>query len=121
MFLWSRGWVRDIAAAVALAAQADLAGEVLGRLRVTDLDGRAVGPGDACPEDLRLTGSISQHLLADVPKARRLLGWSDSDPMDAVRASVASHLAHPPPDPTSPPTTPCYRPAAKRGVPLRWR
>lgn len=116
-FLWSRGWVRDVAVAVALATEADLTGETLNIcesrtwtveqwarviLEAAGSDAELVRvPDDLLPEDLRLTGSISQHLLADSSKARRLLGWSDSDPMDAVRASVAWHLMHPPPDPDS--------------------
>jgi nucleoside-diphosphate-sugar epimerase len=114
-FLWSRGWVRDIGAAVALAVEADLTGEVLNvceaQTWTVELWARAIleaagsdadlvrVPDDQLPEDLRLTGSISQHLLADSSKARRLLGWSDSDPMEAVRASVTWHLTHSPPDP----------------------
>lgn len=114
-FLWSRGWAHDIAAAVALAAEADIAGQVLNVcesqtwtieqwaraiLEAAGSDAElARVPDDRLPEDLRLTGSISQHLLVDSSRARRALGWSDSDPMDAVRASVAWHLAHPPPEP----------------------
>lgn len=37
-----------------------------------------------------------QHLLVDSSKARDLLGWEETDPHEALRRSVAWHLAHPP-------------------------
>jgi hypothetical protein len=43
-----------------------------------------------------LTASFEQHLLFDASKARRVLGWTETDPLIALRASVDWHLAHPP-------------------------
>jgi nucleoside-diphosphate-sugar epimerase len=53
-------------------------------------------PEDKLPPDVDLTGTIAQDLLVDSSKARELLGWTDTDPRDALRTSVAWHLEHPP-------------------------
>ena len=53
-------------------------------------------PDEALPEDLGLTTAIAQHLVCDSTKARTMLGWEETDPMDALRRSVAWHLANPP-------------------------
>jgi UDP-glucose 4-epimerase len=53
-------------------------------------------PDEAVPEDLGLTTSIAQHLMCDSTKARTMLGWQETDPVDALHRSVAWHLAHPP-------------------------
>jgi UDP-glucose 4-epimerase len=55
-------------------------------------------PDAALPEDLGLTTAIAQHLVCDSTKARTMLGWEETDPMEALRRSVAWHLAHPPED-----------------------
>jgi nucleoside-diphosphate-sugar epimerase len=55
-------------------------------------------PDAALPEDLGLTTAIAQHLVCDSTKARTMLGWDETDPMEALRRSVAWHLAHPPAD-----------------------
>jgi hypothetical protein len=36
-------------------------------------------PEERLPEDLKITGSLSQHLLLDASKARRILQWTDRD------------------------------------------
>jgi len=54
---------------------------------------------DALPEDLKLTGAMSQHLLTDSSRAREVLGWVHADPLDGIRQSVRWHLEHPPADP----------------------
>ncbi len=54
-------------------------------------------PDALLPDDLRLTASISQRLLVSSEKARRILGFRETDPDDALRASVEWHLAHAPP------------------------
>jgi nucleoside-diphosphate-sugar epimerase len=58
-------------------------------------------PDSVLPDDLRLTGAMAQHLLADAAKARSLLSWAPSDPLITVRRSVQWHLNNPPiePDP----------------------
>jgi nucleoside-diphosphate-sugar epimerase len=106
----SRGWVRDVASAVVLAAESNLTSEVMNIaeaqtwsaeqwaraiLEATGSSGELVRvPDDRLPWDLALSASTPQHLLLDSSKARRLLSWSDSDPREAVAASVAWHAAH---------------------------
>jgi nucleoside-diphosphate-sugar epimerase len=53
-------------------------------------------PDDKLPDDLGLTGAVAQHLLVDSSKARRTLGWTDTEAPEALRVSVAWHLANPP-------------------------
>ena len=53
-------------------------------------------PDERLDAELFVTGALSQHLLVDSSKARRLLGWEDTDPSVAIRTPVAWHLAHPP-------------------------
>jgi UDP-glucose 4-epimerase len=53
-------------------------------------------PDEVVPEDLGLTTAIAQHLVCDSAKARTMLGWDETDPMEALRRSVAWHLANPP-------------------------
>jgi nucleoside-diphosphate-sugar epimerase len=55
-------------------------------------------PDVLLPDDLRLLGSMPQHLLVDSSKARDLLGWTETDPHEALDRSVAWHLANPPED-----------------------
>lgn len=115
-FVWTKGWVRDVARAVRLAAESGaVAGRVLnvGEARSVTMAQwfRAIGEAagtevdlvrvadDALPEDLALTGTIPQHLLVDSRRIRELLGWHDTDPGEALRRSVSWHLAHPPQDP----------------------
>lgn len=52
-------------------------------------------PDERLPPDLTLTGS-AQPLLASSTKARTLLGWSDTDAVQALTRSVRWHLANPP-------------------------
>lgn len=112
-FLWTKGWVRDLAAGVRLALESDrAAGEVfnLGEARsasiglwlrwIVEAAGAEVElvrvPDEAVPDDLMLTRSLSQHLLVDTAKARAVLGYGDTDPREAVHRSVRWHLEHPP-------------------------
>jgi nucleoside-diphosphate-sugar epimerase len=55
-------------------------------------------PDHALPADLELTGTLSQHLLMDASRIRTTLGWTETDPGKALRASVAWHLVNPPED-----------------------
>jgi nucleoside-diphosphate-sugar epimerase len=48
------------------------------------------------PEDLKQTGTMSQHVAASARRARALLGWTTSDPVETLRATVRWHLDHPP-------------------------
>ncbi len=49
---------------------------------------------DQIPDELFITRALTQHILVDSSHARRLLGWSDGNPDQALRTSVAWHLAH---------------------------
>jgi len=51
------------------------------------------------PEDLKATGTITQHIAASARKARSMLGWTTSDPEESLRATVRWHLANPPSNP----------------------
>ncbi len=112
-FLWTRGYVRDVASGVRMALESEATiGEVLNLgesrtwsmglwarhvLEVAGGQARFVRvPDPLLPEDLRLLGTVSQHLLVDSSKARDLLGWTEIDPHEALRRSVTWHLAHPP-------------------------
>jgi nucleoside-diphosphate-sugar epimerase len=114
-WLWTRGYVRDVAAGVRLALESEATvGEVLnlGESRtwsmllwarhVLEAAGSAAEllrvPDVLLPDDLEELGSFAQHLLFDSSKARDLLGWTETDPHEAVHRSVAWHLAHPPED-----------------------
>jgi nucleoside-diphosphate-sugar epimerase len=114
-WLWTRGYVRDVAAGVRLALESDAAiAEVLnlGEARtwtmglwarhVLEAAGSAAElvrvPDVLLPEDLQALGTVPQHLLVDSSKARDLLGWAGTDPHEALRRSVAWHLANPPSD-----------------------
>jgi nucleoside-diphosphate-sugar epimerase len=112
--LWSRGYVRDVASAVRLALEAGPRADVTLNvaeartwtveqwaakvLAAAGSDAELVHvPDTAVPADLGLTRTPRQHLLVDSTKARRLLGWTDTDPDEALRRSVRWHLGHPPP------------------------
>lgn len=51
---------------------------------------------DVLPEDLKATGTMTQHIAASAHKARTLLGWTTSDPMRTLSTSVRWHLDNPP-------------------------
>jgi len=115
-WLACRGYVRDLARGIRLALESDVArGEALNLcedrtysvglwsrmiLEAAGSDAELVRVADdVLPPDLEETGSLSQHILATSLKARTLLGWSTTDPAECLRASVAWHLANPPPQP----------------------
>ena len=113
-WLTSRGYVRDIATAIRLALEKHPQGEVLNVcedrshsmalwsrmiLEAAGSDAELVRVGDdALPEDLKFTGTVSQHIAATAAKARHVLGWSPSDPFDTLHTSVRWHLENPPQD-----------------------
>jgi nucleoside-diphosphate-sugar epimerase len=115
-WLWTRGYVRDVAAGVRLALESDATvAEILnlGESRswsmglwarhVLEAAGSQAAlvrvPDVLLPEDLKALGTVAQHLLVDSSKARDLLGWTETDPHEALARSVAWHLANPPEDP----------------------
>ncbi|HXN77359.1 MAG TPA: NAD-dependent epimerase/dehydratase family protein [Candidatus Dormibacteraeota bacterium] len=70
----------------------DAAGSKAELVRVAD---------EVLPEDLKPTGTMSQHIIVSAQKARSLLGWTTSDPAESLQTTVRWHLANPPnnPDP----------------------
>jgi len=57
-----------------------------------------VPDGAPLPEDLGFTAACSQALVISSAKARRELGYRDTDADEAVSRSVMWHLQHPPED-----------------------
>ena len=113
-FLFSRVYVGDVAAAVSAALGGDFAGafnvvepstapyrlfaeQILAAADASDVELVKVRD-DLLPEDLSLTGALSQDLLMDSSRARAVLGWSPVDPAETLRASVRWHLENPPAD-----------------------
>ena len=113
-WLWTRGYVADVASAVlaALDAPAAAAGQVfnIGELatdtmreyaqrilRSAGSDAELVTvPDENVPADLAVTRSVAQQFLCDSGKLARTLGWQPADPELSVGRSVRWHLAHPP-------------------------
>ena len=115
-WLTSRGYVRDIARGVELAlSNPAAAGEIFNLcedrtysmrmwalmiLRAAGSDAELVRVADdVLPEDLKATGTMSQHIATSAKKARALLGWTTSDPWETLRTTVLWHLDNPPADP----------------------
>lgn len=111
-WLTCRVYVRDIARAIRLALDKP---DVTGTLNICEDRTYSMGlwarmileaagwdaelvrvPDDRLPPDLQETGSLPQHIATSSAKARRLLGWSTSDPEESLRTTVRWHLAHPP-------------------------
>jgi nucleoside-diphosphate-sugar epimerase len=115
-WLACRAYVRDVARGVHLVLETpSAAGEVLNLCEDKTYSMRmwsrmildAAGSGaelvrvadELLPEDLQPTGTMTQHILASARKARSMLGWTTSDPMDSLQTTVSWHLANPPPSP----------------------
>ena len=115
-WLACRAYVRDVARGVQLVLESpDAAGHVfnLGEDRtysmrlwsrmILDAAGSSAElvrvADDVLPEDLKPTGTMSQHIVVSAQKARSRLGWTTSDPEESLGTSVRWHLANPPPDP----------------------
>jgi nucleoside-diphosphate-sugar epimerase len=109
----TKGFVDDVARGTRLALESDAArGEILnlGESTTYEMNEWAqmileaaghnaelvVVPNDKLPEDMGMTGPMSQDLLVDSTKAREILGWTDTDPRQALKVSVAWHLENPP-------------------------
>ena len=112
-WLACRGYVRDLARGARLALESSTtAGEVLNLcedrtfsmgmwsrmiLDAAGSDAELVRvPDELLPEDLKPTGTMTQHIAASARKARTMLGWTTSDPLETLRTTVAWHLANPP-------------------------
>jgi nucleoside-diphosphate-sugar epimerase len=115
-WLACRAYVRDVARGVHLVLKTPAAaGEVLNLcedrtysmhmwsrmiLDAAGSDAELVRVADGVlPDDLKPTGTMTQHILASAQKASSMLGWKTSDPEDSLRTSVSWHLANPPPNP----------------------
>jgi nucleoside-diphosphate-sugar epimerase len=116
MWLASRGYVKDVARGVHLVLTTPAAaGQVLNLcedrtfsmrlwsrmiLDAAESDAELVRVADELlPEDLKATGTMTQHIAASAYKARSMLGWTTSDPVESLRNSVRWHLANPPSNP----------------------
>ncbi len=112
-WLGTRGFVEDVARGIRLAVETQgierqvfNLGETrtypVGQWAQMILDAAGSGaelvrvPTGKLPADLGMTGNIAQHLLVDSSKAGAVLGWEDTDPRQALRASVTWHMANPP-------------------------
>lgn len=111
---WTRGYVEDIAHAIALAVTDDRAAgrvynvgepETLTEAEWVRAIGVAAGwrgdvlavPPDQLPESLAFDGNTSQDFLTDSSRIRRELGYAELLPRDeALRRTVAWERAHPP-------------------------
>ena len=115
-WLACRGYVRDVARGARLALESSVAaGQVLNLcedrtfsmgmwsrmiLDASGSDAELVRVADdLLPEDLKPTGTMTQHIAASARKARAMLGWTTSDPLATLQTTVAWHLANPPSDP----------------------
>ncbi|HET9780601.1 MAG TPA: NAD-dependent epimerase/dehydratase family protein [Candidatus Dormibacteraeota bacterium] len=111
-WLTCRGYVRDIARAIRLAIDKPDVTGVLNIcedrtysvrlwtqmiLEAADFEAELVRvPDDVLPQDLQETGGMPQHVLMSANKARNVLGWTTTEPGEALKASVRWHLEHPP-------------------------
>ena len=111
---WSRGYVENVAAAIALAATADaVAGQiynvceepVLSELEWAKKVAAVAGwngefvllPRERTPQHLLLLRRADQHWVASSQKIREQLGFCDPVPLDtALRLTVEWERAHPP-------------------------
>ncbi len=115
MWLACRAYVRDVARGARLALESpSTAGMALNLcedrtfsmtmwsrmiLEAAGAEAVLVRVADAAlPEDLEPTGTMTQHIAATAHRARTLLGWTTSDPMETLRTTVRWHLDNPPPD-----------------------
>jgi nucleoside-diphosphate-sugar epimerase len=111
---WTRGYVENVAAAVALAVTDDrAAGRIYNVGEVETLSeaewvreiGRAAGwkgkivtvSKDRLPDHLAVDINVDQHLVVDTTRIREELGYDGRVPRDeALRRTVAWERAHPP-------------------------
>lgn len=113
-WLWSKGFVFDIAISVRLALETATArGEIINIcesktssflawskmiLQAANSDAELVLVDERhLPEDIgSLMKTRNQHLLMSNEKERHLLKWAETDPQVALEKSVQWHLEHPP-------------------------
>lgn len=113
-WLWTRGYVGDVASAVlaVLDNPSATAGEIfnvgdLATDTVRDYAERILAaaghdaelvivPDELVPDDLETTKATAQHFLCDCGKLSRTVGWMPGDAAVSIDRSVKWHLAHPP-------------------------
>lgn len=113
-WLWTRGYVGDVASAVLAALDSpgaaawqvfnvgDLSTDTMRDyarriLLAAGHDAELVTvPDEDVPTDLELTKSTAQQFLCDSGKLARTLGWHPADSAASISQSVRWHLAHPP-------------------------
>jgi len=112
-WLACRGYVRDVARGIRLAMESNrVAGQVFNLcedrtysirmwagfiLEAAGSDAQLVRVADELlPEDLKSSGTVTQHIAVSAHKARTLLGWTTSDPVETLRTTVRWHLDNPP-------------------------
>jgi nucleoside-diphosphate-sugar epimerase len=113
-WLWTRGYVGDVASAVRaiLDNPAATAGEIfnVGDLTTSTMRDYATAilaasgqpaelvtvPDPVVPPDLEVTKSTAQHLLCDSGKLSRAVDWRPADGGDSMARSVKWQLANPP-------------------------
>jgi nucleoside-diphosphate-sugar epimerase len=111
---WSRGYVEDVANAIALAVALERAAgrvynvgepEALSMTNWVRAIGRAAGwdgrivvlPEERLPEHLRSPGNYEQNLTVDTSRIRSELGYTETFSREgALRRTVAWERAHPP-------------------------
>lgn len=115
MWLACRAYVRDVARGARLALESpSTAGMALNLcedrtysmamwtrmiLEAAGYEAELVRVADeSLPEDLKPTGAMTQHIAASAHRARTLLGWTTSDPVESLRTTVRWHLDNPPPE-----------------------
>jgi nucleoside-diphosphate-sugar epimerase len=115
MWLACRGYVRDVARGARLALESSATRGIALNLcedrtfsmrmwahmilEAAGSDAELVRVDDAAlPEDLKPTGTMPQHIAASAHRARTLLGWTTSDPVETLRTTVRWHLDNPPSD-----------------------
>ncbi len=115
MWLTCRAYVRDVARGARLALEStSINGLALNLcedrtfsmalwsrmiLEAAAFEAELVRVADAIlPEDLKATGTMTQHIATSAHRARTLLGWTTSDPVETLRTTVHWHLDNPPLD-----------------------
>jgi len=112
-FLWSRGYAPELVRGLRLAAERGAGGafnlaepscasirlwfeEIL---RAAGHEAELVRvPQELLPEDLGISGEISQHWIVDSGRAAAELGWAHAPWRECVARSVRWHLDNPPPE-----------------------
>ena len=116
---WTRGYVENVAEAIALAAAARTAGrvynvgepEAFSELEWAQKIAEAVGwcgrfmilPAERTPAHLGMHGNTAQHWVASTDRIRNELGYREVvSPQESLRRTIEWERAHPPEPPLLP-------------------